>query len=625
MMESLRNFLTGPRLFIVIAACALPFVFLGTSSLGSTFQTSLGSVNGENVTEADWQIAANFTEDRLKKIYGENFDLSQLDEDIQINQIKQELISQKVLLSEARSLGFINKDTERQAKVAIIKNQSFHLDGFFDEDIYEAQINASGHTKESYIDLMSDIMASGIFRNSLAASGFVTEFEVKELAEILEQTADINFIKVNFNLLKQQIENSEEEITDFYNSNEILFFSEEERSVKYFILESEEYNSLVEVPNNYVEDAYEEYIQQANNRNEIRFSHIMIEKNNYSSDEDAFNVINEVMLKLNSGDSFSNLAKEFSEDIVSKDNDGDLEYFDAEIFPEEFAVALKNMKLNDTSEIVELDETFHILKITEFNEFDLMTMEQMRDSIVQELINSESSALMNDDYEIIDEMIFSGSSLVSISASLSKELLEKKQLTQSNFDFILTEQNIKDFIFSPDSDLNKPNIFSVGNSIIVIQVEDITEPKLLAIDKVQNEVIEYLSLQKTNDKMNLLMSELAIAKEEDSIENFLSAYDFLSKESFVAIKRYSSLLPREVISKVFEVLPGSSVSIDSSNGDKYFVDLININKPSQELIEESYDQYKTFTEDRVSKNLTDIVSDEIFNSAKVNLTGNISL
>ena len=625
MMESLRNFLTGPRLFIVIAACALPFVFLGTSSLGSTFQTSLGSVNGENVTEADWQIAANFTEDRLKRIYGEDFDLSQLDEDIQINQIKQELISQKVLLSEARSLGFINKDTDRQAKVAIIKNQSFHLDGFFDEDIYEAQINASGHTKESYIDLMTDIMASGIFRNSLASSGFVTDFEVKELAEILEQTADIDFIKVDFNLLKEQIENSEEEITDFYNNNEILFFSEEERAVKYFILESEEYNSLVEVPNNYVEDAYEEYTQQANNRNEIRFSHIMIEKNNYSSDEDAFNVINEVMLKLNSGDSFSNLAKEFSEDIVSKDNNGDLEYFDAEIFPEEFAVALKNMNLNDISEIVELDETFHILKITEFNEFDLMTLEQMRDSIVQELIQSESSALMNDDYEIIDEMIFSGSSLVSISTSLSKELLEKKQLTQSNFDFILTEQNIKDFIFSPDSDLNKPNIFSVEDSIIVIQIEDITEPKLLAIDKVQNEIVEYLSLQKTNDKMNLLMSELAIAKEEGSIENFLNAYDFLSKESFVAIKRYSSLLPREVISKVFEVLPGSSVSIDSSNGDKYFVDLININKPSQELIEESYDQYKTFTEDRVSKNLTDIVSDEIFNTAKVNLTGNISL
>ena len=71
MMESLRNFLTGPRLFIVIAACALPFVFLGTSSLGSTFQTSLGSVNGEDVSEADWQISANIAEDRLKRVYGD--------------------------------------------------------------------------------------------------------------------------------------------------------------------------------------------------------------------------------------------------------------------------------------------------------------------------------------------------------------------------------------------------------------------------------------------------------------------------------------------------------------------------------------------------------------------------
>ena len=60
-MESLRNFLTGPRLFIVIAACALPFVFLGTSSLGSTFQTSFGSINGENISEADHNLLSNLS------------------------------------------------------------------------------------------------------------------------------------------------------------------------------------------------------------------------------------------------------------------------------------------------------------------------------------------------------------------------------------------------------------------------------------------------------------------------------------------------------------------------------------------------------------------------------------
>ena len=625
MMESLRNFLTGPRLFIVIAACALPFVFLGTSSLGSTFQTSLGSVNGEDVSEADWQIAANIAEDRLKRVYGDDFDLSQLDQEIQFDQIKQELISQKVLLSQARSLGFINDDIKRQAKIAIIKNPTFHLDGLFDEDIYEAQINASGHTKESYINLMSDIMASEIFRSSLASSGFVTQSEVQELAEILEKTADINFIKVDFDLLKQQIENSEEEIIDFYKDNEILFFSEEKRSIKYFVLKSDDYNKLVEVPDNFIANSYKEYLQQADNRNEIRFSHIMVDKNNYPSTEEAFNVINEAMIKLNSGETFTNIVKEFSEDIVSRDNGGDLEYFDAEIFPEDFAVALENMNVNDISEIVELDETFHILKITELNKFEAMPMEQMKESILQELINSESMALMNDEYEIIDEMIFSGSDIDTISASLSKNLLDKKDLSQNNFDFEFNDPNIRNFIFSPESSLNIPNIFNSGDSIVVMQIVDIIEPFLQELNIVMNKVNENLSEQKTNEKMNLLISELTSAKEENSLSSFLNAYDFISQESFIDITRYSSLLPKEVVSEVFNILPGNSVTLDAFNGDKYFIDVLNFSEPNQDSIKELYDQYKVFSENRVSKNLTDIISKELYDTAKVNLTNNIIL
>ena len=133
MMDSLRNFLTGPRLFFVIAACALPFVFLGTSSLGTVFGGSLGTINGEDVTEADLNVAQNITVQRFKSIYGEEFDFNLLDEEMQFDQIKQELIVQKVLLSEARSLGLINENTRREAKKDIVKNPLFQLDGVFDE------------------------------------------------------------------------------------------------------------------------------------------------------------------------------------------------------------------------------------------------------------------------------------------------------------------------------------------------------------------------------------------------------------------------------------------------------------------------------------------------------------
>ena len=79
-MESLRNFLTGPRLLIVVLVCALPFVFLGTSSLGTTFNTSFGNINGEDVKEIDLQIASNSTVQKFKSVYGEEFDFDMLDE-----------------------------------------------------------------------------------------------------------------------------------------------------------------------------------------------------------------------------------------------------------------------------------------------------------------------------------------------------------------------------------------------------------------------------------------------------------------------------------------------------------------------------------------------------------------
>ena len=39
---------------------------------------------------------------KFKNIYGDDFNFNELDESIQLETIKQELISQKVLLSEAR-------------------------------------------------------------------------------------------------------------------------------------------------------------------------------------------------------------------------------------------------------------------------------------------------------------------------------------------------------------------------------------------------------------------------------------------------------------------------------------------------------------------------------------------
>ena len=619
-MESLRNFLTGPRLFIVIAACALPFVFLGTSSLGSTFQPTFGSINGEDITQEDLQIANNIAIQKFRNIYGDDFNLDDLEESIQLEAIKQELINQKVLLSKARKLGFMNSETEKQAKKSIISNPAFHSGGVFDENIYEAQANAAGYTKDAYLDIMTDIMASELYRVSLSSSGFTTKKEVEELAYLLEQTVDIDFLKIDTQKLKEQIDNPQEEIMEFYDNNQILFFSEEQRSFKYLILRAEDYINLVEVPENYIEDAYDNYLMRIDGSKDIRFSHIMIDKVNYDSNASALDAMSNIVNKINNGESFEDLAKKYSDDIVTKDIGGDLEYFDADVFPEQFALAIKDLGIDAISDVIELEDTLHILKVTEVVENEVMSLEEIKNNLIEELVETESIALMTDDFEIIDEMIFSNNeSIESIGSSISKSIFEKTDQNLSNFNFEINDSRIKDFIFSPNTIINVPTVFNFEDAVVVVSLSSIEEPYLQSLNDVKDLASDYLTDKKVSEKKSLLASELALAKEENTLDSFIQAYDFISNESFVDVKRYSSLLPQDVISEIFKLESKTSKILNSRNGDIYLVDLIKFNQPDDDAINDLYEQYSAFSEEKVSNNISAVIEEDIFQSAIINL------
>ena len=619
MMESLRNFLTGPRLLIVVLVCALPFVFLGTSSLGTTFNTSFGNINGEDVKEIDLQIASNSTVQKFKSVYGEEFDFDMLDEEFKADAIKQELIIQKVLYSGAKSMGLINQSTELEIKKEIIKSPRFQVDGEFNENVYEAQVNSSGFTKESYIEIMTGLSASELYRSSLNAVNFVTDQELYQLASLLEKSTNIDFIKINFNNLKSEIVNTEDEIKNFYEANEILFFSDEQKSFKYLILDQSDYSELIEVPDSYLEDGYQNYLNEFVNAAQTRISHIMIDKNNYETREDAFDSINKIEELLKNGDNFSELASVYSEDIVTSDIGGDLEYFDKDIFPIEFNEAIKDLELNEVSKIVELEDTFHILKITEKNLSKPLSADEVKDNLLAELIETESYALMLDEFTNLEDMIFNNNSFDQISMASSKTVYTSDLYTKNNFDFDSNNQVIKDYLFSPNTIIGEPFSVDLGNRIIIMALDKLIEPQLQSLESVKDSVINMIANSKAEEKMNLLATEIQSFSNDDEKNKFIDAYNYVESDSFVDVKRYSSLLPREVLNKVFINQADTIISEDASNGDKYIVTIKKFNQPLETDIQNIIEEYNTFSEEIFVTRMNQIVNNDIFESARVNL------
>ena len=620
MMESLRNFLSGPTGILIILLLGLPFVFLGTGSLGTGFSGSFGSINGEDVTETDIALASSSAVQRFKSIYGDDFDFNLLDEDFKNQSIKQELILQKVLQSEARSLGFINESTRNEAKKAIIQSPAFQIDGIFNEGVYEAQVNSNGYTKESYIDVMTDFSASELYRDSLNIINFITENELNDLVKLFEKTSDVEFIKINFDELESEIINTVDELKEYYDENQILFYAEEQRQFQYITLLQSDYSDAVQVPENYIDNAYSQYLLNFDNSAQIRISHIMIEKSNYETREDAFNVIKNVESLAIKGDEFSTLAANYSEDIVTKDIGGDLDFFEKDIFPPEFDDAIKELDINDISDIVELDDTFHLIKVTEKIVEDPLSEDEAKDNLLNELIETESFALMQDDLNESEDLILANNTLNEISEKLDKSINQSDLYSSTNYSFDLTDPEIKDYLFSSEAIIGKPYAIELSDRVIVMSVSEIIEPELQPFDVIQDSVKEMISNSKAKERINLLTSELNLILNEEDKKNFINTYKYVSEESFVDLKRYSSLMPREVLIDIFNSNSGKTITSEAKNGDKYIVNIVKFDYPEQSEIDQVINEYNAFSEDILQTKMSQIINEDVFQSARVNLS-----
>ena len=619
MMESLRNFLTGPRLIIVVLVCALPFVFLGTSSLATTSGASFGTINGESISETDFNLATNRAAQRFEGLYGDQLEFSSLDENIQLEFVKQELIILKSLLSNAKSLGFVNDISEKEAKKNIINDPQFQIEGVFNEGVFGAQVNANGFTKDSYIDLMTDLYASEIYRKSISEIQFVTQQEVNDLATALERKSDIKFAKISLDGLKSEIVNTPDELEEYYQSNQFLFFSDEKRNFQYIEIKQDEYINKVEIPDGYLESEYQQYLQNSENNAQIRFAHIMIDKNNYDSNQLALESIRNVEDLLQQGRNFSDLAKEYSEDFVTKDIGGDLEYFEEGIFPVEFEDEIKELELNQISKIVELEDTLHILKITEKNIEEPLPKDDVISSIKNELLETESFALMKDDYDQIDQLVLENAKLEEIAATYSKEILSSGNQSLQDYDFYNDHSEIKDYIFSPDTSLNAPYLFEGVDSIVIVSLKEITQSELQEFSEVSSKVSSMLTESKSKEKIILIENEIIAIEDEIEREKFINTYSYITTDSFVDIKRFSSLIPSDVLNVIFKSSEGSELNIESLNGDRYIVNILNFKDPTVDELQNVNSRYQSFGEETMSFKMTDIINEDLFVKAKLNL------
>ena len=614
MLESVRNFLSGKRVIVIAVILAIPFVFLGSTSFGTTF-SSYGTVNGEPVTQIDINLATNKVSERLQSIYGEEFSLEDLDEETSLGLIKNEIINQKTLLAQAKRMGL--NTSEQKAKQEIINLDNFQGDQGFDQALFESSVRMNGFAPDEYIRLVQESMSLDTLVQAMGVSVFPIEKEIIAMASMLETSRDINFIKIN----KAELENTQKasltEGQEFYDANPFLFLSQEQRDFSYIVLTFDAFKEQVNVPDGYIEEAYADYTDDIEGQMQNRISHYMIEKSNYDSDTEARQSIDKVLKDIQSGLlTFENAVTESSDDAGSKDAFGDLGLSSGDAFPEEFETAISSMALNELSEVLELDDSFHILKLTEVLKPEVKSLAVMERQLLDELVDAEALALMQEGFLDLESMVLEGSTLGELADAANQSisitgLQNMEEITLQGFDNYSSE-DLFDAAVAP----NKIEIFESEDSYAFVMLTQKLESSVQPFIDVAEQAIAEVRSQKANQLIEDFSQD---AEEILSGSKVLPGIAGISNETFKNVKRFSSLLPPEVITETFESSIGALVTSTAFNGDRFWAQSSNEVIPSEADFSDSIDQYRDFYTDALGKQSSGLIDKAFKENQKVRL------
>ena len=578
MLESVRSFLSGKTLFILVTLLAIPFVFFGSTSFGTVF-TSYGTVNGETVTQTDINLASSNVTQRYQAIFGEDFSIETIGEEQFSESLRQEIINQKILLSAAKASDL--RVGEKQAKKEIIKIENFQSDGTFDEALFQSVIRANGFTPDDYINLVQQTISMDFLIQGIANITSASESDITNFITAFEKTRDLEFVSIDFNEIAQSIEVSDDEVQEFYNSNPLLFLDEERRTLQYLILSSDVYADNVQVDEALIQTAYDEYLAEQESNLQRRASHIMLDVANYPSKEEAINKISEIKSKLDSGSlTFVDAVAEFSEDDATVASGGDLGFSAGFAFPEEFESALKGMSLNATSNLIDLEDTLHILKLTELIEPEIKSFAESAKELRAEFIASEATAKLQDAVSAYEERILSGESFASIFAEenfLSLNNLSAQEVAQA------TSASLASEVFSQSNAIDTVSFIEGDEEVIFFTILNIVEPQLLTFEAAKSSAKDELMKSKAQIVIAATNAEI----QENGIDSSLEEF-----QTFKAVSRYSSLLPREVTNALFQTNLLELTKVELANSDVYWFKGTNETLPSDEVINEKKESYQ---------------------------------
>ncbi|NHW01531.1 SurA N-terminal domain-containing protein [Stutzerimonas degradans] len=554
---------------------------------------SAAEVNGEKISRYDLDQAVNMQRRQLAQQLGGDFDASLLDDKLLRDAALSSLVERTLLLQGAQKNGF---DFSTQAlDQLILQTPEFQVDGVFNAARFDQVIQQMGYSRLQFRDLLKQEMLIGQLRAGISGTGFVTEQQVDNFARLEMQTRDFSSLIVSAD--SSAVTPTDDEVRKFYDANAERFRSPEQVVLEYVELNKEAFFDQVEVSDEALQELYQKQI--ANLSEQRRAAHILIEGN----DPKAKSTLEEISKRLQAGEDFAALAKEFSHDPGSASEGGDLGFAGRDVYDPAFEEALYALQEGQVSTPVQTEFGWHLIKLLGVQSPEIPSFDSMKPELVRELKAQQVEQRFVEASKQLEDSAFEASDLAQPAQELGLTVQTTPAFPREGGEGIAANRQVIQAAFSDEVLVDGANSSVIEldpNTTVVVRVKQHLEAKTLELDQVRDTIVQQLQRSKAAEKARSEGEEL-LAKLRDGqvVERQWQVVE-------AATRNQEGVQPA-VLQAVFRMPKPAAKDQPSysgmslANGDFVLLRLNGVNEPEQALSDAERDNYRRFLASRAGQ------------------------
>jgi peptidyl-prolyl cis-trans isomerase D len=554
MLQKIRDNSQGVGAKIFVWFIIIVFGAWGASTIVSSVLTSNPAVSVNGVDIDELQVEQN-TQRRIQEqieALGPDADLSSIDEESIRATALDELIQRELLLQAAERAGMVV--SSRSIDRGIAQTPDFQIDGVFNAERAQLVLQSIGYTPNSY---RAALASEGLINQTtftLGLSGFVTPNEIRQLAGLLNESRDIRYLLINMDDQLISMEVTDEEILAYYETNQARFMKEEQVSLEYLELDKDAIFDEVTVTEEQISRRYEEEQLEFQSQIERRASHILLEAFDDEGYEQALGQARELKTRIDNGESFVDLAAEYSDDLGSAEDGGDVGYTTGQNFVEEFEQALRELEVGQVSDPVRTEFGIHLVKLTEQSESAIESFADSRERIERDLKTTQVDTIFLERSEELGNLAFESFDLQDPAEIMGLELKTTGLFGRSGGTGIAANRDVINAAFGSDvllDGLNSNLISLTPSRSVVVRLLQHNQPELETLDDVREEIRIELQFEKVSERAAELGRTITSSLQNGgNIDTILEAQD-LTWSQLNELERNSQQLPPELVDNVF--------------------------------------------------------------------------